>query len=250
MLERLLPWTPHRDGAQRRPHGTSVGWRRSPTELAIVWCPSSNLYTLGRTLTPDQVTSYPNIALGTDSPLSGVGDLLDEIRLAYGQLGIPAPLVYELVTSRAARLLRLNSETGLSAARLQGRPHRHPGPGAHACRHARSDYPGAMWTSSWKAEESCCYPPPSRTAFRANSKRDWKQISIDGVDRFLRAPVAGLWSETSAALGRTPTLSGRTLCHETGERSYRRHPFLARRSDHARIDHFSSEVMNLRNDCH
>ena len=52
----------------------------------VVWCPSSNLFTLGQTLDLSLLPLDLEIALGNDSPLSAAGDLLDEIRFAYLQI--------------------------------------------------------------------------------------------------------------------------------------------------------------------
>jgi cytosine/adenosine deaminase-related metal-dependent hydrolase len=52
----------------------------------VVWCPSSNLFTLGKTLDLDLLPSGIEVALGNDSPLTAAGDLLDEMRFAYLQI--------------------------------------------------------------------------------------------------------------------------------------------------------------------
>jgi cytosine/adenosine deaminase-related metal-dependent hydrolase len=49
----------------------------------LVWCPSSNLFTLGKTLDLNSLPAGLEVALGNDSPLTAAGDLLDEIRFAY-----------------------------------------------------------------------------------------------------------------------------------------------------------------------
>jgi cytosine/adenosine deaminase-related metal-dependent hydrolase len=72
---------------------------------SIVWCPTSNLFTLGRTLSPETLMSGVNVALGTDSALSGKGDLIDEMRCASAD-------IYPLVTTNAARVLRLRNGAG------------------------------------------------------------------------------------------------------------------------------------------
>ena len=59
--------------------GWDLVWR---TGAAVIWCPRSNLFTLGRTLSRDVLKSGIPIALGTDSSLTAEGDLLDEIRFA------------------------------------------------------------------------------------------------------------------------------------------------------------------------
>jgi cytosine/adenosine deaminase-related metal-dependent hydrolase len=73
----------------------------------IVWCPSSNLFTLGRTLTADSVRAFPTVSLGTDSAMTAAGDLIDELHVARQLCGITATESYRFVTSNPARALRL-----------------------------------------------------------------------------------------------------------------------------------------------
>jgi cytosine/adenosine deaminase-related metal-dependent hydrolase/ubiquinone/menaquinone biosynthesis C-methylase UbiE len=79
---------------------------------AIVWCPTSNKFLFGRTHTKASVMSAERIVLGSDSPLTASGDLLDEIRFARAETDIDAREVYEQVTTRAARVFRLESGEG------------------------------------------------------------------------------------------------------------------------------------------
>lgn len=81
----------------------------------VVWCPTSNLHILGRTLARDLILSYPSIVLGSDSPISALGDLLSELQAARDLLDIPPDLLYRMVTTRAARLLRLSGRRGVIA---------------------------------------------------------------------------------------------------------------------------------------
>ncbi len=80
---------------------------------AVVWCPSSNLALLGRTLDPRQLYNAGRLALGSDSRLSGARDLLEELRVAVRH-GLSSTQVLELVTTAAARILRLSSRGSLS----------------------------------------------------------------------------------------------------------------------------------------
>jgi cytosine/adenosine deaminase-related metal-dependent hydrolase len=80
--------------------------------VSLVWCPSSNMFTLGQTLSAETVCSYPFLVLGSDSPLTAVGDLLDEVRYASSTMQIPAELLYQMVTTRAAAVLRLPTGSG------------------------------------------------------------------------------------------------------------------------------------------
>ncbi|HLH41745.1 MAG TPA: hypothetical protein VKV74_02075 [Bryobacteraceae bacterium] len=63
---------------------TAEGWglvRRAGA--AAIWCPRSNLFSLGKTLRPEFASSGLRLALATDSPLTAEGDLLDEIRFVH-----------------------------------------------------------------------------------------------------------------------------------------------------------------------
>jgi cytosine/adenosine deaminase-related metal-dependent hydrolase/ubiquinone/menaquinone biosynthesis C-methylase UbiE len=78
----------------------------------LIWCPSSNAFLFGRTLSARVIKSLPRVALGSDSPLTAAGDLLDEVRFARGVTSLPPEVVYHLVTSQAAELLRLREGQG------------------------------------------------------------------------------------------------------------------------------------------
>jgi len=72
---------------------------------SLVWCPTSNLSMLGRTVSRAVLRSGIPIALATDSALSAPVDLLDELAVARQYL--PPARLYEMVTSAPARILRL-----------------------------------------------------------------------------------------------------------------------------------------------
>ena len=73
---------------------------------AVIWCPSSNLGMLGRTVSRAVLRSGVPVALGTDSALSAPVDLLDE--LAVARRFLPAARLYRMVTRVPARILRLS----------------------------------------------------------------------------------------------------------------------------------------------
>lgn len=89
------------------------GWRLAKKRGAsLIWCPSSNLFLLGRTLSNDALRSGVRVALGSDSALTAQGDLLDEIQVARRISRLPATLLYRMVTEEAARTLRLRNGAG------------------------------------------------------------------------------------------------------------------------------------------
>ena len=78
---------------------------------SVIWCPSSNLFVLGKTLDLDYLSRGTPVGLGNDSPLTAEGDLLDEIRVA-AQFGIAADTLYAMVTDVPAALFRLRHGEG------------------------------------------------------------------------------------------------------------------------------------------
>lgn len=78
--------------------------------VSLVWCPASNLYLFGRTLSMSRVLEAPRafaqVCLGSDSRLTGAADLLDELRVASCS-GVAPDDLLRMVTSTAARVLRL-----------------------------------------------------------------------------------------------------------------------------------------------
>jgi cytosine/adenosine deaminase-related metal-dependent hydrolase len=74
---------------------------------SVVWCPSSNLGMLGRTLDPQQLASARRLAIGTDSRLTGSRDLLDELRVAAASSELSAQMLVRAATVGAACALRL-----------------------------------------------------------------------------------------------------------------------------------------------
>jgi cytosine/adenosine deaminase-related metal-dependent hydrolase len=90
-------------------HG--VGLTRAGIELmrrrgaSVIWCPTSNLGMLGRTLSRTVLGSGLPIALATDSALSAPVDLIDELTVA--RRFVSAARAHEMVTSAPARILRL-----------------------------------------------------------------------------------------------------------------------------------------------
>jgi cytosine/adenosine deaminase-related metal-dependent hydrolase len=79
---------------------------------SLVWCPSSNLFLLSKTLRPEVLHSAVPIGLGTDSALTGQGDLACELKAARIAGQLSAQDLYPMVTTHAARILRLKSGEG------------------------------------------------------------------------------------------------------------------------------------------
>ena len=86
---------------------------------SLVWCPSSNLFSLGETLDFGSLPDGLPVALGTDSPLTAAGDFFDELAIASRLGGGPsAGVLAEMTSAVAARVLRIEDgrETGAIGA--------------------------------------------------------------------------------------------------------------------------------------
>ena len=100
-------------------HG--VGLSEADLELivargaAVIWCPSSNLAILGRTLDPRRLFAAGRLALGSDSRLSGARDLLAELKVAATHSDLTPRELVELASTCAARVLRAPMVGGLAS---------------------------------------------------------------------------------------------------------------------------------------
>lgn len=67
-------------------HGVGIAHRDverfSRSGAALTWCPTSNNFLFGRTASQDLLKSGCDLLLGSDSKLTGAGDLLDDMRAA------------------------------------------------------------------------------------------------------------------------------------------------------------------------
>jgi len=103
---------------------TSEGWRLvRESGASVVWCPRSNLYSLGRTLSKEVVESGIPIALATDSPITAPGDLLDDIRHVRENFCFSDAVLRRLTIEAPAKILRLTtSPNDWIAVRAFGEP--------------------------------------------------------------------------------------------------------------------------------
>ncbi len=91
------------------PEGVSLINRRL---AAVILCPTSNEFLFHRSPSLGFIHSLNTAVLGSDSPLTAGGDLLDEIRFAHRQIGLDANSLYAMVTDRPAEVLRLRRGEG------------------------------------------------------------------------------------------------------------------------------------------
>lgn len=156
------------DGAQRA--------RLLAAGAGLIWCPSSNLRLFGRTAPVAELAAAGRVALGTDSRLTGARDLLDELRCAHGCARLDEQLLVRLVTSSAARLLRLPDrgvlEPGARADLLVLRA------GVAVSRATRADVRLVV-----RGGAACYGEAAYVQAFSAHGQ--WREIGVDGHAKWL-----------------------------------------------------------------
>jgi cytosine/adenosine deaminase-related metal-dependent hydrolase len=106
-LERLGCLTPNTVLIHGVGFGRAAADRVIGAGAGLVWCPSSNDFLFRRTADVRAFDDADRLALGSDSRLSGEGDLLDELKAAYATRQLSAEGLARIVTSGAAQLLRL-----------------------------------------------------------------------------------------------------------------------------------------------
>lgn len=79
---------------------------------ALIVCPSSNMFLFGQLPKLECFDAIQNVSLGSDSPLTAIGDLLDEIRFATSACSFSPESVYRMVTESPATILRLKDAEG------------------------------------------------------------------------------------------------------------------------------------------
>ena len=80
--------------------------------VGIVACPVSNLFLYGSTIAFDDVPGALNIALGSDSALSSSSGLQEDLRVFRSMVNWSEERILAMVTSNAARILKLNDSSG------------------------------------------------------------------------------------------------------------------------------------------
>jgi cytosine/adenosine deaminase-related metal-dependent hydrolase len=167
---------------------------------SLIVCPSSNNFLFGEL--PDMVLlgGLENVGLGSDSPLTAEGDLLDEIRFAMRSCGIEPSTAYRMVTEVPAAILQLKDGEGtirvsgvgdLIAVRDTGRD-----AAARLRTLSMTDIEFVMIEGRVQlASETILERLPPR------ARQGLESLCIDGTIRWLRAPVKELLRKTEETLG-------------------------------------------------
>jgi cytosine/adenosine deaminase-related metal-dependent hydrolase len=195
-------------------HGLGLGLQGRMLFLAsgagMVCCPSSNVFLFGKTLAPGDLRAFPRVAIGSDSPLTAQGDLLDEVRFALEALQLAPQDLYRYVTSSAANLLALASGEG----QLR------PGTVADliAIRDLGESPAKALSRLSYKDIELVLLAgrvhlasPEMMRRLSPAAGHGLQCLFIEGTERWLRAPIDHLFADAATHLGPEIFLGGKRV---------------------------------------
>jgi cytosine/adenosine deaminase-related metal-dependent hydrolase len=194
-------------------HGVGLTERghelRRQRGAALVWCPTSNRFTLGATLDVAAMDRRDRISLGSDSALTAEGDLLDEIRAAHRE-GMDPWRIYSMVTGYAADVLRLRNGEGKlqpgSNADLLVVKRQHVSP-AETLINTRLDTIEMVMVSGkphlLSSKLALSFPPDFLERL--------EDIEVGGTSCFVRATVRELLQKPRLRLGSNVCLAGKRV---------------------------------------
>jgi cytosine/adenosine deaminase-related metal-dependent hydrolase len=175
---------------------------------ALIWCPGSNLFTLGMTLSPERIRQSPRIALGSDSALTA-GDLLDQIAIA-SELGVPAEQLFALVTTHAADVLKLQDGEGAlhagSIADIIAIPDSGLSPADTLVRTTTDQIELVL-----SAGIPHLFSIQMFSRFPVEFHSGLDALCVEGTERYVRAPVTQLLEETKKRLVGAVKLGGKQV---------------------------------------
>jgi cytosine/adenosine deaminase-related metal-dependent hydrolase/ubiquinone/menaquinone biosynthesis C-methylase UbiE len=179
---------------------------------ALIICPSSNAFLFRRIPSPELLDSISQLALGSDSPLTGIGDLLDEIRFAATFCSVSSQRLYSLVTDSAASVLRLNRGEGSircgAPADLIAVKDRKGKPADILHSLTTDDIELVLLSGRVQLASQSIYEK-----LPASDRNGLEPLSVDGLIRWLRAPAAALLAETESILGEGMVrVGGKSVC--------------------------------------
>ena len=184
-------------------------------QAAVVLCPTSNKFLFDHSLSPAFVKSLHKVTLGSDSPLTAAGDLLDEIRFARTHIGLDAAKIYDMVTNCAADILRLR----------RGEGQLKPGSVADVlvvrdCGLSPADMLGQLNTAQVElvmlAGRVELVGPTLFERLPNELKHGLQPFEVEGQRRWARAPVQNLIAQAEKTLGSDFSVGGKRVRHAPG----------------------------------
>jgi cytosine/adenosine deaminase-related metal-dependent hydrolase/ubiquinone/menaquinone biosynthesis C-methylase UbiE len=179
---------------------------------ALIVCPTSNQFLFHCAPSSSLIKSLNAVVLGSDSPLTATGDLLDEVSFAHNEIGLDTDSLYEMVTARSANILRLRNGEG----------HLKPGSIADLIAVRDEGLTPAETISQLTFDQVELVILAGRVQLASASlynrlpdslKAGLQPLTVDGHQRWLRAPIDNLLAEAQKIIGRDIRLGGKKVDH-------------------------------------
>jgi cytosine/adenosine deaminase-related metal-dependent hydrolase/ubiquinone/menaquinone biosynthesis C-methylase UbiE len=179
---------------------------------ALVICPTSNQFLFHSALSATLIKSLHRVVLGSDSPLTSAGDLLDEIRFARNEIGLDAESLFGMVTVRSASVLRLRNGEG----RLR------PGSVADLIAVRDKGLTPAETVAQLTVDQVELVILGGRVQLASDSlfaclpnslQAGLQPLFVEGTRRWLRAPIDSLLAQARKTLGRDIRVGGKKVEH-------------------------------------
>jgi cytosine/adenosine deaminase-related metal-dependent hydrolase len=179
---------------------------------AVIICPTSNQFLFHCAPSSTLIKSLNSVVIGSDSPLTAAGDLLNEVNFAHNEIGLDANSLYEMVTEKSATVLRLRNGEGylkpgsiadLIAVRDKGLTP------AETIAQLTFDQVELVILSGQVQLASASLYHRLPDSFRAGLQT----LIIDGHQRWLRAPIEDLLADARRTVGRDIRLGGKKVDH-------------------------------------
>ena len=160
----------------------------------LICCPSSNDFLFGRCVKKETIERVRRLVLGSDSPLTAGGDLLDEIRYTNQRLGINPSRMYNMVLEAPAKSLRLRDGQGElklgGVADIVAVVDKGLTPEETLARLSWRDIELVVHRGRVSVASDDCYAKLSMVL-----RVGLEPLFVEGVRRWVRAPIAWLFRE-------------------------------------------------------
>jgi cytosine/adenosine deaminase-related metal-dependent hydrolase/SAM-dependent methyltransferase len=167
---------------------------------SLVVCPTSNNVLFGETPDMRIIGGVRQVALGSDSPLTAAGNLLDEVAFAIASCDVPPQLAYSMVTEFPASILTLKEGEG--SFRFSGKAD------LIAVRDADQNAAERIRTLSSADIEFVMIDGRVQLAsdeilqrLPKAARKGLQPLCVGGIIRWLRAPIAELMAAAEEVIG-------------------------------------------------
>jgi cytosine/adenosine deaminase-related metal-dependent hydrolase/ubiquinone/menaquinone biosynthesis C-methylase UbiE len=167
---------------------------------SLVVCPTSNRFLFAKTLSRELLASVERLALGSDSPITAAGDLLDEVHYLCAETGLNPNMIYGMVTSNPAEILRLRDGQGRIAedgvADLIAVRDRYDSPARAVSELTFGDVKMVMLAGRVQMASPHLY---ARLPY--DLRAGMELIEVGGHHRWIRGPLRALFADAEDVLG-------------------------------------------------